>query len=79
MRTLLKRAANAIAPKVCPACEGGSGTVLDCERGFLRVCDYCAGSGRASDNTLLEDLRSATTAALEPVSQSSHRSPGSAA
>ncbi len=37
---------NWLAPRVCPACEGGSGWLRDDSAEQFTLCDRCTGTGR---------------------------------
>lgn len=47
MARLISRLLDAVAPRVCSGCEGGSGTILDQSRGVIRPCHLCGGTGKA--------------------------------
>jgi hypothetical protein len=36
-----------LAPLVCAFCEGGSGVILDQDRGIARRCEHCGGMGES--------------------------------
>lgn len=44
---LFSRLLGIIAPEVCHACDGGSGTAMDPGTGMIRLCPECGGSGEA--------------------------------
>lgn len=44
---LLAKMAGHVAPIVCPACEDGTGLVLDRHERRLKVCEVCSGTGRS--------------------------------
>jgi hypothetical protein len=46
LRRLMTRLSDRLFPRVCPACEGGSGYLRNPATGHLRRCTFCGGSGK---------------------------------
>jgi hypothetical protein len=62
----LSRVANIIAPRVCDACEGGSGTLFNPAERSIAICHVCGGSGRAQPSTgAVIDLATVRAAKVE--------------
>ena len=74
MHRLLRRTCQAIAPRVCDDCEGGSGMVFNAQIGAVLRCASCAGTGVVSASTAESERRVAEALTAPETARKTPRS-----